>query len=423
MEAFNGYVIGGALNMRATTSTSSDRLTQIPNGTNVTVSLVAGAPEWLSTSYGGYSGFVLAQYIAVTNSGGECTVTTESGGLNVREAPQTDATRIYVAARNSSLRLLDYTSYSGWYCVSSSEGTGWAQSQFLTVNSYPNPGGGSSGPDIEDAIPAPTTPVTGSLMYGNSGPLVRVLKARLTELCYYCGTVDEEFDSDTEWAVKYFQSVNGLTVDCITGNATNAKLNAYGVNCGTKWGVSYNVRHELFTPEQYYMNGGTIWANTPFDAKNTTQVETIGDSGNCPTSFAMIASGLRQTAITPPIVCNFVINKGYRDDSGNTGVTDGFFAAAAAYFGFVYHMRTDSMAVVKDQLERSNLALVRIVGNSAHHYCSLTGATYLVVYKIENGLVYVMNPNYNTRDQQPLSYNTWNTASWVREAHIYGQNG
>ncbi len=417
MEAFNGYVIGGALNMRATTSTSSDRLTQIPNGTNVTVSLVAGAPEWLSTSYGGYSGFVLAQYIAVTNSGGECTVTTESGGLNVREAPQTDATRIYVAARNSSLRLLDYTSYSGWYCVSSSEGTGWAQSQFLTIITTP--------PFVPDdnTIPAPATQISGKLQYDDRGSMVIALQTRLNQLLYYCGNIDGVFGSDTEWAVKYFQQKNGLSIDGVVGANTCAKLNAYGQNCGTVWGVDYSIRHwtKGVEPQQYFMNGGQMWANTPFDAANTSGQETIGDSGNCPTSFAMIASTLRGTAIIPPIVCNFVISEGYRDNSGNTGVTDSFFRAAALQYNLSYAGTTSSMSQVRTALDQGQLVLIRIVGNEAHHYCSLSGATYLVVYKIQDNNVLVMNPNANTQSQAALPYSVWESAQWVREGHKYGR--
>ena len=426
--AFNGTVRGGALNMRASTSTSSTRLVQIPNGTALTVNLVAGSPNWMSTSYAGYTGFVLAQYVAITSDGGTATVTTASGGLNVRETPSSTATALYSAAQNSTVRLLDTSSYSGWYCISSSSGTGWAMSQYLTVITYPSgeSGGGSGGGgDTDEAIPQPTTQVTGTLSMGNSGTQVRVLKERLTQLRYYCGTSTDYFDIYTQWAVKYFQHLNGLSVTGSTNAATNTKLNAYGLNCGTSWGVDAAVRdyYQTNMPQQYYMNGGAIWANTPFDASGTSNVETIGDSGNCPTSFAMIASGLKQTAITPAQVCQYVMENGLRDTSGNTGVIDRFFAAAANQYNFVYLEKTDSMAVVQDQIRWGNLALVRVVGNAAHNYCGINGATYLVIYKIENGIVYVLNPNYNTRTQANLPLSTWQSASWVKEKHIYGYNG
>ena len=86
------------------------------------------------------------------------------------------------------------------------------------------------------------------------------------------------------------------------------------------------------------MNGSAqLWRNEPFDAIGTPDVqETIGDSGNCPTSFAMIASTLRGMAITPPIVCNYVKSNNLRDDSGSAGVKSRFFEAAASYYGLRY---------------------------------------------------------------------------------------
>lgn len=428
--AFKGNVIGGALNLRAQTSTSSTRLVQIPNGTGLTVDLVPGAPDWLSTSYAGYTGFVLAQYVAVTNDGGSAKVTTASGGLNVRVSPSTSATRIYSAAQDSTLRLLTTKGYAGWYCVSSSSGTGWAQSQFLTVIT-PVPGedsGSSGGGDTGgsgDDIPKPTTQVTGTLSIGNSGNEVLVLKQRLTQLLYYVGTVNNYFDIYTQWAVKYFQHLNGLSVTGSTNAATNAKLNAYGPNSGTSWGVDAACRDFWRTndPQQYYMNGGAIWANTPFDAPNTSNVETIGADGNCPTAFAMVASGLRIEAVTPPQVCQYIIDSNYRDPNGQTGVTTPFFAAAADRYDFIYHGTSNNWSVIQDWVDLGNLVLVRVVGNAAHNYCGINGATYLVIWKIENGIVYVKNPNYNTRNQPNLSLSTWMNATWVKEKHIYGYNG
>ena len=96
-----------------------------------------------SSPYGGYSGYVVARYVAITADGGTCTVTTSSGSLNIRKTASTGATIIFTAAKDSTLRLLDNTSISGWYRVSNASGTGWGSSAYLTVTS--NPGGGSTG--------------------------------------------------------------------------------------------------------------------------------------------------------------------------------------------------------------------------------------------------------------------------------------
>ena len=422
MATFNGYVRGGALNLRASCSTGATKLASIPDGTALQVSTVDGQNEWFATSYAGYSGFVVAEFVAITEDGGTCQVTTVSGGLNVRKKPVSGATRIFLAPQNSILRLLDYTSVSGWYRVSDSNGTGWAQSQFLTILSYPNGNTPTPDPDpdpSDDTIPAPDTVITETLTTNSSGAQVVALQVRLNELGYYCGDVDGTFNYNTEWAVKYFQQRNNLTVNGITDANTRAKLNAYGPSCGTKWGVDDAIRHwtNQQTPQQWYMNGSAqIWRNEPFNAANTSQVETIGDSGNCPTSFAMIASTLRGMAITPPIVCHYVKRNNLRDDSGNAGVRSDFFAAAASNYGLRYLGQVSGIANIKNYVNNYGyLALVRVVANSAHSYCG--GATYLVVYKVD-GLVYVMNPNYNTRTQVNLSESAWN-ASWVKEAHLY----
>lgn len=423
MATFNGYVRGGALNLRASCSTGATKLASIPDGTALQVSTVDGQNEWFATSYAGYSGFVVAEFVAITEDGGTCQVTTVSGGLNVRKKPVSGATRIFLAPQNSILRLLDYTSVSGWYRVSDSNGTGWAQSQFLTILSYPSGNTPTPDPDPDpgdNVIAAPETVITDMMQYNssNSTPQVIALQLRLNYLGYYC-EVSGTFDANTLWAVKYFQQRNNLTVNGTTDANTRAKLNAYGASCGTKWGVDDAIRHwtSQQTPQQWYMNGSAqLWRNEPFNAANTSQVETIGDSGNCPTSFAMIASTLLGKAITPPVVCNYVMGSGLRDENGNTGVTPDFFESAAFHYGLHYHGQVSGIANIKNYVQNYGyLALVRVVANSAHSYCG--GATYLVVYKVD-GLVYVMNPNYNTRTQVNLSESAWN-ASWVKEAHLY----
>ena len=421
MATFNGYVRGGALNLRASCSTGATKLASIPDGTALQVSTVDGQNEWFATSYAGYSGFVVAEFVAITEDGGTCQVTTVSGGLNVRKKPVSGATRIFLAPQNSILRLLDYTSVSGWYRVSDSNGTGWAQSQFLTILSYPSGNTPTPDPDPDpsgDTIPAPDTVITEDLAFDSSNAQVIPLQARLNQLGYYC-EISTKFDYYTLWAVKYFQQRNNLTVTGIVDANTRAKLNAYGVSCGTKRGVDDAIRYWRVnqTPQQWYMNGSAqLWRNEPFNAANTSQVETIGDSGNCPTSFAMIASTLLGKAITPPVVCNYVMGSGLRDENGNTGVTPDFFESAAFHYGLHYHGQVSGIANIKNYVQNYGyLALVRVVANSAHSYCG--GATYLVVYKVD-GLVYVMNPNYNTRTQVNLSESAWN-ASWVKEAHLY----
>ncbi|MDD4291719.1 MAG: spore cortex-lytic enzyme [Clostridia bacterium] len=60
--------------------------------------------------------------------------------------------------------------------------------------------------------------------YGSSGTTVKTIQTKLKQWGYYTGSVDGIFGSKTVTAVKYFQRVNGLTVDGVVGNRTAAAM-------------------------------------------------------------------------------------------------------------------------------------------------------------------------------------------------------
>ena len=70
------------------------------------------------------------------------------------------------------------------------------------------------------------TPTPLSLQNGMSGDQVRSLQKRLKELGYLSGSADGDFGPATEQAVRWFQEVNGLTVDGKAGRNTMAKINS-----------------------------------------------------------------------------------------------------------------------------------------------------------------------------------------------------
>ena len=75
--------------------------------------------------------------------------------------------------------------------------------------------------------PKPTatpTPTSSSLKVGSTGAAVRELQQRLKDLGYYTGTVDGDFGTGTENAVRAFQKANGLTQDGKAGKNTLTKL-------------------------------------------------------------------------------------------------------------------------------------------------------------------------------------------------------
>lgn len=132
MATFTGKVVGGSLKLRISASTAASSLTQIPSGTSISVSTISNNQEWFSTSYGGHSGYVVAQYVAITTGGDACTVTTSSGSLNIRKSASTSASVIFTAAKGSTMRVLENPG-TGWLRVSNASGTGWGSSGFLTL--------------------------------------------------------------------------------------------------------------------------------------------------------------------------------------------------------------------------------------------------------------------------------------------------
>lgn len=78
------------------------------------------------------------------------------------------------------------------------------------------------GPGEAEAAARPT------LRRGASGDAVREVQQRLRDWGYYEGAVDGKFGSQTEQAVRFFQSRNGLTVDGVVGPQTWAALGYSG---------------------------------------------------------------------------------------------------------------------------------------------------------------------------------------------------
>ena len=77
---------------------------------------------------------------------------------------------------------------------------------------------------------------------GSSGGTVRQIQQLLLDWGYYSGEVDGIFGSETEDAVEYFQSKNGLAVDGKVGPAT---MEALGISEGGESEASGTTDNEL----------------------------------------------------------------------------------------------------------------------------------------------------------------------------------
>lgn len=118
------------------------------------------------------------------------------------------------------------TGGSGWQS--------WGSTGTVTVTATP-----TAAPTVQiiTASPRPTqvwtvppvvvtaTPTDdGTLRNGDTGDKVRALQQQLKNLGYYTGSVDGDFGSGTEEALREFQRVNGLSVDGVAGRQTLSLL-------------------------------------------------------------------------------------------------------------------------------------------------------------------------------------------------------
>ncbi len=78
--------------------------------------------------------------------------------------------------------------------------------------------------------------------YGSRGDEVIQIQTKLKRWGYYNGSIDGIYGTQTQKAVRYFQSKNGLTVDGIAGKNT---LAAMGINSSNNSNSSYSTNLDL----------------------------------------------------------------------------------------------------------------------------------------------------------------------------------
>ena len=91
---------------------------------------------------------------------------------------------------------------------------------------------------MSKAVSSPQVVVAAVIKRGDSGSTVRTIQTKLKNWGYYKGGIDGVFGTQTFNAVKYFQRVNGLTVDGIVGNKTLKALGMSTSSSNSSGGMS-----------------------------------------------------------------------------------------------------------------------------------------------------------------------------------------
>lgn len=159
-ESVTARVTGGKLNMRLAPESNAYVMQRIPDGTVLTVT-ERGA-VWCKVQYNGQAGFVMTRYLSF----GEQTmmpqarVVTVSGGLNLREKPESGSHVLMQIPRGSLVSV--HQKLSGWCLVSYRNNSGYVMTKYLSfVNGSTDstaPAEKTNSPDVATPTPTPTIP-------------------------------------------------------------------------------------------------------------------------------------------------------------------------------------------------------------------------------------------------------------------------
>lgn len=133
MATYNARVTGGGLNLRASASTSSSALVQIPNNTQIVVSDYSDNTSWYCTTYSGKSGFVMKQYVNILGNIARRSCAVTGGGLNLRAYPSTSAPSPIQIPNDTVLTVQKHNNL--WSSTTFQRYSGFVMTQFLTTNS------------------------------------------------------------------------------------------------------------------------------------------------------------------------------------------------------------------------------------------------------------------------------------------------
>ena len=247
-----------------------------------------------------------------------------------------------------------------------------------------------------------------TLREGDSGAHVRELKDRLDQLGYDCGAGDS-FDRQTAWAVRWFRRQNGMTDSPCADEALWARLASGDAAPGVGGGFPYYSMEE------------PLWADYPYDAANTPEIERMRDSACGPTSMAIALSALLRRAVLPPVLADWSNANGFRDPDGIHGTSDAFFPACAARYGM-----TAERVEIEDEASFARAAAALDAGKAI--ICNVVPGSpftpnghYNLIRRIADGRISICDPNPKNANLPDYTVREWLEGRWGRRYMIVGR--
>lgn len=179
---------------------------------------------------------------------------------------------------------------------------------------------------------------------------------------------------DIETATKAFC----YTFERPDAQAANSSMNTR-ISLAEQYYNTYHGKEVSKDVIRYYQND---YATVPYGSKS------IATSGCGPTAFAMVATHLTGTTITPADAIKWCGNTYYVKGAGTSW---SYFNAAAKHFGLPGGVKqTNSMQEVQQALQSGKLVI-----SSQSEGLFTSGGHYILLTKMVDGKIYVNDPNKN----------------------------
>ena len=165
-----------------------------------------------------------------------------ASSLNMRKSANTESKVVTVLHNGEKVTIQGKS--GSWYKVKYKSYTGYVSKNYVSKSS-------SSSSSSSTSSGSSAKVSTGStLRKGSSGSNVKNLQSKLKKLGYYSGTIDGDYGTGTENAVKKFQKAKGLSADGVAGPSTLKAINGSGDSDNDSSGSSSTEKLNWF-------NGGS----------------------------------------------------------------------------------------------------------------------------------------------------------------------
>ena len=261
------------------------------------------------------------------------------------------------------------------------------------------------------------------LSEGDFGPEVAALKQQLNALGYDCGE-GEAFDRRTAWAVCWFRYRNGLLKHKGWWPTRKTGLDANGAIADEAVLTllqSEDAVHGVTERFQYYSMKEPLWAQYPYDAANTPEIERMQNSACGPTSMAMAVSTALHRAVLPPVLADWSNAHGFRDPDGIHGTDDSFFPACAEIYGLTAELipieNAQSFARAAEAIAAGNAVICNVVPGSPYTSCG----HYNLISDVVDGRVQICDPVPKNMEIPAYTVEEWLAGGWGRHYIIVGK--